>query len=136
MLPLLILITSWLSPGAELRHRPFLEALATHAPSLNVAVEAIVYAEHESAFGAALGGKRWDARAYGIMQVRDEPWLEHDEPASAVAWLRIRAKAASMCGEANALAALSSGRCDRGTRLAEARASEARWWMLLASLTR
>jgi hypothetical protein len=132
MLPLVLLIASWLHPGADQAHHLFLETVAREAPSLEVAAELLVYAEHESRFGDALGGRRWDHLAYGILQVRGNPALETNEVASVGAWLRIRSRAAQACGEAGALAGLSSGRCDAGTRLAGERAAEARFWLMMA----
>jgi hypothetical protein len=134
MLALVLLLASWIHPGADQAHHLFLETVAREAPSPEVAAELLVYAEHESRFGAALSGRRWDHLAYGILQVRGNPRLEVDEVASVGAWLRIRARAAEACGESGALAGLSSGRCDRGTRLASERAAEARWWLGLARL--
>ena|SRR5690348_8717508 len=130
-----ILLLSLLAYVAALLHAPAsvpLDAIAAHASGELEAVEVLVWMEHESDFGRALGGKRWDARAYGILQVRDEPWLEHDAAASVEAWLRRKRGAAKMCGD-DGLAAISSGRCDRGTKLAESRRQEAEALWILAS---
>jgi hypothetical protein len=135
MLPILLLIASWLHPGAETRHRAFLETVAKSSPSEEIAAEELVFAEHESRFGDALNGVHWDPEAHGILQIRG--WgsrLDRDEVASARAWLQIRAKAAKACGEESALAGLSSGHCDRAIQLAGERAAEARWLLGIARL--
>jgi hypothetical protein len=136
MLALVLLMASWIHPGAEVRHRAFLEAVAKYSPSEEIAAEMLDYAEHESSFGALLSGHRWDPQARGILQIRGPDWLERDEVSSVRYWLAIRARSAQACGEKLALAGLSSGRCDRGTHLASERAAEARWYLAIARLVR
>lgn len=132
MLALVLTIAAWVHPGAEISHRAFLEAVAIASPSEAIAAEIIVFAEHESRFGDALTGPRWDHQASGILQIRGWPSLETDELASVGEWLRIRARAEAACGPELALAGLASGDCHRGTRLASARAAEARWYLMMA----
>ena len=132
VLPILVQILSWLSPAHP--HAELARAIAEASESPEEAVLALVWAEHESAFGEALSGRRWDSRAFGVMQVRDRPDTEHDVAASVGAWMSIRRASAVRCGD-DGLAALSSGRCDRATRLAAARRAEAMYWLGVARIT-
>ena len=90
---------------------------------------------HESNFGRALSGQRWRQPCirYLAGAAGDRPWLERDAAASVATWLRIKHAAADACGD-DGLAALSSGRCDRGTRLASDRRLEAEWLEAAATL--
>jgi hypothetical protein len=134
LLALAIFMTSILQPGAEVKHREFIEAVAELGGTPERVSELLVFAADESRMGDALSGKRWDSKAYCELQVRGSPALEGNPRECVRAWLRIRARSAEACGEAKALAGLASGRCDRGTRLADARAAEARWLLLVAQL--
>lgn len=130
ILQLLTLVASLLHPGAETRHADLLRAISEGAASVEEAVDCLVWAEHESRMGEALGGRRWDSRAYGVMQIRDRPELETDVPSSVRAWLAMRRAGAVLCGD-DGLAVLSSGACNRGTRLSAQRRAEARWWEMV-----
>lgn len=126
-------LAAHLHPGAESFAAPFVEAAAAAVESDPNPVggadaelaDILVWAKHESDFGRALSGKRYDSQAYGILQVRGSASLEHDPVASVREWLVRLHAAARLCGDARALAGLSSGRCDRGVRLAEQRELEA-----------
>jgi hypothetical protein len=131
MLALVLLIASWIHPGAEFTHRAFLDAVAERATSADVATQLVVFAEHESHFGLVTHGD-YAPCDWGILQIHNRPDLEHDEVASVRAWLRIRARAEAACGPELALAGLASGDCHRGTKLAAARAAEAAWYLMLA----
>lgn len=132
-LAIVILVASWMCPGFEVTHRPFLEAIGAQAPSPEVAVDMLVWAKHESGFGQKLkgdGGNSW-----GILQLWGHHELEHDEVGSVAAWLKVRAHAVERCGEERALAGLSSGHCDRGVTLATSRETTARWWLGAAMMS-
>lgn len=131
-LALILVIVSWLHPGAEVTHRPFLEAVAAQAPSDEVAVDMVVWAHKESGFGLRTRGD--GGRSWGILQLWGRKDIEHDEVAQVGAWLKIRAAAENKCGEPLALAGLSSGHCDRGLDLAERRHTTALWWLGMATL--
>src|SRR5260221_4236059 len=93
---LVLLVASWMVPGVELTHLPFLEAIAEQAPSPEIAIDMLVWAKHESGFGQRLrgdGGKSW-----GILQLWGRKDLEHDEVGSVAAWLAARAHAVERCG--------------------------------------
>jgi hypothetical protein len=130
---LAVALAAALHPGAEKRAATFLEAAAeavdadpapVGGPERELGI-LLTFANGESNFGAALSGRRWDSHAYGILQIRGPASLEHDEVASVREWLRRLHAAAKACGDARATAGLSSGRCDRGTRLAARREREA-----------
>jgi hypothetical protein len=122
MLAILTLVAAYLGAPATVP----LDAIARYAQDELEAVECLVWMGHESRFGAALSGHRWDPRAFGVMQIRDAPWLEHDPVGSVQAWLRLKHAAAKLCGD-DGLAAVNSGRCDRGTVLADSRRRQAEW---------
>jgi len=94
--------------------------------------EALVWEEHESRFGRALSGRRWDARASGILQVRDRPELERDARGSVRAWLGLLHAGEQACGtRTGGLQALSSGHCGWAVTLVasrQAEAAEALYW--------
>jgi hypothetical protein len=126
---ILALVAFWLGAPSSVPLAD-VERLAT---SPEEAIQCLVWMHHESDFGRALAGHRWDGRAYGILQVRDAPWLERDPTRSVEAWLRLKRLAASACGD-DGLAGLSSGRCDRGTQLAGARRAEATFLEMAARI--
>lgn len=130
ILQLLTVISSLLHPGSEARHADLLIAISQGAESAEEAIDCLVWSEHESRMGEALSGRRWDGRAYGVLQIRDRPELETDVPASVRAWLAMRRAGAAICGD-DGLAVLSSGACKRGTRLASERRAEARYWEMV-----
>jgi hypothetical protein len=119
---LLALVAFWLDAPATTP----LDTIERRATSEVEAVEVLVWMSHESDFGRALAGHRWDGRAYGWLQIRDRPDLERDPVGSVGTWLSIKHAAGAQCHD-DGLSALSSGRCDRGTRLAAARRQEAEW---------
>jgi hypothetical protein len=126
-------LAALMHPGAERFAAPFLDAAAAQvaadtAPVVSAEAElswAVTFAHDESDFGRALGGKRWDSQAFGILQVRGARSLETDPAASVREWLMRLHASAKLCGDARALAGIASGRCDRGTHLAAQRAREA-----------
>lgn len=123
MLALLGLVAFWLHapPGLPL------EAIARSARDTLEAVEVLVWMEHESSFGAVRHSS-YAACDWGILQIHARPDLEGPEGdvESVRVWLGNRRAAAKLCGD-DGLAALSSGRCDRGTVLAGERRREAEW---------
>jgi hypothetical protein len=131
-LALVVILAEVIHPGASARHEPFLEAVARQTADADEAADLLEWADHESRFGEALAGRRWDAQAHGILQIRGPQYLERDEVASVGYWLRLKARAAEACGPALALAGLSSGACDRATKLAAARHDEAQRALVFA----
>lgn len=87
-------------------------------------VDALVYAKYESGF--RVNPRPWssDARAGRSCGPWQVPcWLKGlDEQART--WVALRTHSIEQCGT---LAMLASGSCGKGTRLAEARATEAFW---------
>lgn len=86
----------------------------------------LVWEREESDFGRALSGKRWDSRAYGILQIRDKPWLEKDVAGSVRVWLSMYREGARQCGAGRALNMISSGHCDWADKLVARRLEKVR----------
>lgn len=130
---LALTLTALLHPGAEVwAHNTILTTAtivaADREPLLGTEEElalALTWEHEESDFGRALAGKRWDLRAFGVLQIRDKPWLERDPGTSVRVWLGMLHEGARRCGPVRALAMISSGRCDAAVRFADQRTARA-----------
>jgi hypothetical protein len=126
---ILLLVVFWLHGQTTLP----LRAVERYASDELEAVETVVWMKHESDFGRVRHGS-YAPCDHGLMQLHNRPDLEgpeHDAESVRV-WLAIKHANARLCGD-DGLASLSSGRCDRGTRLAEARRQEAKALWILAA---
>jgi hypothetical protein len=108
--------------------RAIAQAIAQACQDSACVADAAVYAEDETRW--TLNAKHGDGGiAVGPWQVHDAP--EGDIDAQARKWVAVRAWSLAKCGN---LAALASGSCHRGTRLARERADEA-WYLAYSVAT-